>query len=159
MVIDEARRLAHHPRPLRVGGVAGAHRDLDVGRVEAELARDLGDLAQRALQVLGDVDGERLQRRHVDDARDAVDRLARLVREVQPVDAHEEPGERLARSGGRGDERVVARRDVRPAVALRRRRARRGSDARNHVPTAGWNPSTDMPAPKLSWCAPSGVPG
>ena len=50
------------------------------------------------------------------------DRLTRFVRAVQAVDAHEEAGERLARAGGRGDQRVGARRDVRPAVALRRRR-------------------------------------
>ena len=117
---DERRRLADHPRPLRVRGVAGAHRDADVGRVETELGGDLGDLAQRSLEVLGDVDRERLQRRHVDDARDAVDRLAGVVGAVEPVDADEEAGERLPRAGRRRDERVGARGDVRPGVALRR---------------------------------------
>ena len=51
-----------------------------------------------------------------------VDRLTRFVREVEPVDALEERGERLARTGRRGDERVVARGDARPTVALRWRR-------------------------------------
>ena len=124
--------------------------DLDVGRVETELARDCGDLAQRPLEVLRDVDRERLQRRHVDDARDAGDRLTRVVREVQPVDAHEEPGERLARTGRRGDERVAARGDVRPPFALRRRRPF-GEAAPEPVPTAGWKPSTRAIAvPRLS---------
>ena len=77
---------------------------------------------ERALEVLGDVDRERLQRRHVDDPRDAVDRLARVVRPVEAVDAHEEPGERLARAGGRGDQRVGAR----PRCAGQPSRLRRG---------------------------------
>src|SRR6185295_1540388 len=95
-------------------------RDPDVGRGEPELARDLRDLAQRAVEVLGDVDRERLQRGDVDDAGDVVDRLAPLVRAVEAVDAHEEAGERLARSGGRGDEGVGAGRDVAPPARLRR---------------------------------------
>ena len=36
---------------------------------------------------------------------------------VEAVDAHEEAGEGLARAGGRGDERVAAGGDVRPALA------------------------------------------
>ncbi len=125
----EARRGPHHARPLRARGVTGAHPDFDVRRVEPELARDLGDLTQGALQVLGDVDRERLQRRHVHDARDTGDRLTRLVGQVALVDALEERGERLARTGGRGDERVPARRDEGPAFALRRRRPFREAPA------------------------------
>ena len=119
---DEARRLAHHARPLGARRVAGADTDVDRRRVEPELDRDRRDLAERPLQVLGDVDRERLQRRHVHDARDAVDRLAGFVREVEPVDALEERGERLARTGRRRDQHVFARGDARPPVALRRGR-------------------------------------
>ena len=32
------------------------------GAVEPQLGRDVGDLGERAFEVLGDVDGERLQR-------------------------------------------------------------------------------------------------
>ena len=78
-----------------------------------------GDLGERALEVLGDVDGQRLQRRDVDHPGDAVDLVAPLVRPVEAVDADEEPGERLARAGGRGDERVVAGGDLGPTFGLR----------------------------------------
>ena len=71
---DEARRPAQHRGALGAGGVAGADGDPHLGRVEAELLGDGGDLGERALEVLGDVDGQRLQRRHVDDPRGAVDR-------------------------------------------------------------------------------------
>ena len=40
------------------------------------------------------------------------------MRTVETVDAHQEAGERLARSRGGRDERVVARLDVGPALAL-----------------------------------------
>ena len=119
----EARRVAQHRGALRGGGVAGADRDPDVRGREPELDRDLGDLRQRALEVLGDVDRERLQRRHVDDPGDVGDRLARVVGPVEPVDADEEPGEGLARSGGGRDQRVDARGDVDPALGLRAGRA------------------------------------
>ncbi len=66
---DEARRLAHHRRALRAGVSPVRTATRMSGAVEAELARDLGDLRQRSLQVLGDVDRERLERRHVDDPR------------------------------------------------------------------------------------------
>ena len=49
-----------------LGGVAGADRHPDVGRLVAQLGGHGGDLGQRPLEVLGDVDGQRLQRRHVD---------------------------------------------------------------------------------------------
>ena len=116
---EEARRFARHPRAFRVRRVAGTNRDPDIRGVESELTRDLRDLPQRTLEVLGDVDGERFQRRHVDDACDVLDRLAGVVREVQPVDADEEAGQRLARTGRRRDERVGTGGDVRPGGALR----------------------------------------
>ena len=126
---DEARWLAHHRGALRARGVAGAHGDAHVRCAEPELGRDLGDLGQRPFEVLRDVDRERLERRHVDDARDAVDLLAAFVRAVQAVDAHEEAGEGLARPGGRGDQRVVPGRDLRPTLLAAARSARRGTGA------------------------------
>ena len=61
------------------------------GRVEPELGGDVGDLGERSLEVLGDVDRERLQRRDVDDPGDAVHVGARLVGAVQRVDATRNP--------------------------------------------------------------------
>ena len=116
----EARRSAQHRGAFGAGGVAGAHRDAQLGRVEPQLLGDRGDLGERALEVLGDVDRERLQRRDVDDPRGACDLVALLVGAVEAVDADEEAAEGLARSGGRGDQRVVAGRDVRPALGLGR---------------------------------------
>ncbi len=142
----EARRLAHHRAALRAGGVAGAHRHAHLGRIEAELGGDARDLGQRPFEVLGDVDGQRLQRRHVDDARHAVDLLAALVRAVEAVDAHEEGGERLARTGGRGDERVAPGGDVRPRLLLRARWGPRGSGAGTTLrPPGASQPAPDAP--------------
>ena len=87
---------------------------------QAHLAGDVGDLGQRPFEVLGDVDGQRLERRHVDHSGARVGSPAAWV-EVEPVDAHEEPGERFARPGGRGDQGVAGRRNMRPALELRRR--------------------------------------
>ena len=113
-----------------------------VGRVEAELRGDRGDLGERALEVLGDVDGQRLERRDVDDPRGAVDVVARVVGAVQAVDADEEPGERLARAGGRGDRACRGRRrcaaSPRPAGVV----GPSGKRRRNHSATAGWKPAS-----------------
>ena len=58
----EARRSSQHRRTLGARGVAGAHGNTEQRRVEPELDGDRGDLGQRTFEVLGDVDGERLQR-------------------------------------------------------------------------------------------------
>ena len=84
------------------------------------LGGHLGDLAQRDLEVLVDVDGQRLERGDVDDLGRPLHRLAARGGEVQLVDGDQEAGQRLARAGGRGDERRLAGRDVRPALLLRR---------------------------------------
>ena len=55
---QDVRRLAEHRLALALRGVAGAHRDLEVG----------ADAAQRHAQVAVDVVGERLERRDVDEA-------------------------------------------------------------------------------------------
>ena len=61
---------------------------------------------------------KRLQRRYIDDAH-FVRQAALLLRFAQqPVDRREEGGERLARAGGRGDERMLAAPDGAPAFEL-----------------------------------------
>jgi hypothetical protein len=117
----ERRRAPQHGRPLGRGRVAGAHAHADGGRGEAHRLGRGGDLGQGALEVVGDVDRQGLERRHVGHARRGAHVGPRLVRPVQPVDGDEEPGERLARPGGGGDQRVAPRGDVRPALRLRRR--------------------------------------
>ena len=113
----ERARRADHRRPLAGRGVAGADADGELGRRQPEPPRRGGDLGQRPLEVLGDVDGQGLQRRDVDHPR-AGDRLAPGEGEVEAVDGHEEAGQRLARAGGRGDEGVLAGRDRRPGRLL-----------------------------------------
>ena len=141
----EARRLAHHRAALRAGGVAGAHRHPHLGCIEAELGGDVGDLGQRPFEVLGDVDGQRLQRRHVDDARHAVDLLARARGRGR--------GGRCTRGRRRGScPTRWARRpsvscaggDVRPRLLLRRGGALGEpapeplGDCRVHLGQSGW---------------------
>ena len=115
---DERARRPDHGRPLAGGAVAGAHPDREVGRGQPEPPRRGGDLGQRSLEVLGDVDRQRLQRRDVDDP-GAADREPPGVGEVQPVDGHEEAGQRLARAGGRRHQRVLPGGDGWPGGLLR----------------------------------------
>ena len=109
---EDVGRVAAHGGPLALRRVAGAHGDRHVG----------ADAAQRRAEVALDVVGQRLQRRDVDEARPALALGQRIGR--QAVERPQERGERLARSGGRRDEDVIARRDGRPRLLLRRRRLR-----------------------------------
>ena len=69
----------------------------------------------RLREVLVDVGAQRLQRRDVDDAHFVGERpVAALLDEV--VEGGEKRGERLARAGRRGDQRVAAVADRRPAA-------------------------------------------
>ncbi len=61
----EGGRPADHRRPLGRRGVAGAHAHPDRRRVEPQLGGHRRDLVERPLQVVGDVDGQGLERRHV----------------------------------------------------------------------------------------------
>ena len=62
---QDVRRVLEHGGALGGGRVAGPDRDPDVRRAQPEPDGHRGDLAQRRLQVLLDVGGQRLQRRHV----------------------------------------------------------------------------------------------
>ena len=100
------------------------------------------DAGERRAEVLLDVDGERAERRDVEDARALLRGRRRLGR--QPVDRPQERGERLARSGGREDQRVVARarsspsRRAGPAWARRTwRRTTRGPRGRRRRASRG----------------------
>jgi hypothetical protein len=98
--------LARQRRALRGRRVASAHGDGELRCDETELAGNVRDLLQWSVQVLRDVDRERLERRHVDDLRPPSDLLACVVSAIETVDADEESRQRFPRAGGRRDERV-----------------------------------------------------
>ena len=74
---EDGRRFLHHGGPGARGGVARADRHGDRGGLEAELLGRLGDLGQRAFQVLLDVDGQGFERRNVHNPGPAAQVLAR----------------------------------------------------------------------------------
>ena len=112
-------------------GVAGAHADADLrGALSAPLG-DAGDAGQRRAQVAFDVDGQRLQRRYVQNAGPtACEGSARCWWPGlggQPVDGPQERGQRLSGSGRRDDQRVIAVGDGRPGLRLCIGRGREGA--------------------------------
>ena len=97
--------------PVRVAVRSGASADAACrGRRE--------QLAQRRLEVLADVVGERLERRDVDHQRPLGQRALGGAPD-QAVQAEREGGQGLARPGRRGDQHVAAGPDQRPALDLR----------------------------------------
>src|ERR1700694_541286 len=96
--------------------IASADRDRDRRLLEAHPLGLHRDASERSLEVALDVDRERLQRGHIEDA--TALRFCRNRLRRQPVDAPEEGGERLATSGGRRHQGVLARGDRPPAAVL-----------------------------------------
>jgi hypothetical protein len=109
---EDVRRFADHRLALLLRRVAGPDRHLHVG----------ADPAQRCAQVLLDVVAERLQRRDVDEPGAISGRLGH-----EAVERPQESGQRLARAGGRADQRVLPGRDRRPGLLLSGRRRREGT--------------------------------
>ena len=101
-------------RSRSLAGVSPVRTSTVIARAGAEPLQ----AGERRAQVALDVIRQRLDRRHVDDARARP--LARLARE--PIEAPQERGERLAAAGRREHQRVVAARDARPAAPLDRGR-------------------------------------
>ena len=117
---DVRRRRGAIRARSRAGRVPGADRhgrDPDARRRARSATR--GDAGDRRAQVALDVDGERLERRDVEDA--AALGLGGLGREHQPVDRREEGRQRLARAGRREQQRGAPAQDRRPAFFLGRR--------------------------------------
>ena len=117
---QERRWGLHHGGAGPRRGVAGAHRHRDGGNGQSQFARHLGDLGQGTLEVLVDVDGQGLERRHVDHPHHGAQVLAPLRGPIGGVDGDEEAGQGLARAGGRGDQGVGALGDTRPPLLLGR---------------------------------------
>ncbi len=108
---QDVRGVAQHRGTLARRRVAGADRHAHL-LAEAEAA-------ERRAQVALDVVGERLQRGHVEQARAVI--VERRGGD-KAVEAPEERGERLARAGRGADQDVLAGRDRRPRLRLRRGR-------------------------------------
>ena len=143
-------------------GVAGADQDAQIRRGQPELAGRRVDLGERPLEILLDVRGEGLER-DVDDARLAVlDAAGRRRLPEEPVDRDEEGGQRLARAGGRGDQRVLAAGDRGPAAAWGSV-GPSGNRRSNQIRTAGWEKVSASMAPESTsgsrGCPSRGAPG
>ncbi len=122
---EQVGRVAGQTATLVLGSVAGTECDLGLVERSTESFGGETDTLQRAPQVLLDVDGERPQRRDVENARAAVLVFGSGHR-GELVESPEEGGEGLARAGGGQDERVVAVGDLRPTLDLRSRRLDEG---------------------------------
>ena len=119
------RRALDHGRALAGRGVAGAHLHANVHVRQMERLQLRTNAGQRPLQVALDVVGQRLERRHVHHAGFVCEPACHAVAH-QCVDCGEERRQRLARTGGRGDQRVPASANCRPGLGLRRRRRAEG---------------------------------
>ena len=100
---QDVGRRPQHPLAVALRRVARAHADRE----------RRADPGERPAEVALDVVVERLERRDVEEPQPLAGRV------VQPVEAEEERGERLARAGRRLDEDVPAGRDRRPGELLR----------------------------------------
>ena len=114
---QNVRRIALEPGALDRGRVPRP--DGDRRRVVdiAAGAGTVGDAGERGAQVPLDIDGQRLERRHVQHAAPPIP-VGRLI-EHEPVDAPQERGQRLAAAGRRQDQRGLSPRNCRPSLRLR----------------------------------------
>ena len=117
VVIRMSDAFAAEARALDGRRIARPDGNLRHGDRDAARPRDVGDAGERRAKVPLDVDGQRLERRHVEHAAPLRGRRRRL--EHQAVEAPEKRGERLAAAGRREDERRFAAGDRGPAKLLR----------------------------------------
>ena len=115
---QDVRRLAQHARALGRRGVAGARSRADGREVDAALAGQREHFGKRRLEILANVVGQRLERRHVDDDR-GVRKGPFRGAPHEPVERQGKGRERLARPRRSGDQDVAPGSDQRPAVHLR----------------------------------------
>ena len=102
---ENVRRRSDHGRPFRRRRVTGADRGGDPGRGKPGGFGERLDCESGLGQVLVDVGAQRLERRHIEHPDLVGQRTAKALLE-QIVDRRQEGRQRLAGTGGRGDERV-----------------------------------------------------
>ena len=115
---QDVRRLAQRLLPFAGRCVAGAHggADMHVGQTER---RQFGaDAGERRFEVEPDVVRQCLQRRDVDHGGLVGQSFGRQTLPHQRIERGEKGGQRFARAGRRGDQRVAARADRRPRCHL-----------------------------------------
>ena len=116
---QEGRRTTHHGGSGTGWGVPCPDPHGDVRRGQPELGGYSGNLGQRLLQVLMDVDGEGLQRGHVDHRSGLADVPPLVEGPIQGVNGHQETGQGLARAGRGRDQSVPTGSNMWPTVSLR----------------------------------------
>jgi hypothetical protein len=120
---EDVRRAPHRFAALAGAGVAGADGGPDLGRGVAQLDGERLDLGQRLVEIPAHVVGQRLERRHVKDTGSVGERPTGRDRlSHQAIERPQEGRQGLAGSGGRRDQNILAGRDERPGLRLRRRR-------------------------------------
>ena len=130
---QDVRRPAQQPLPLGGRRVAGADGDVDAPAAAtpsfaaAAATPSSGTCRLRWMSLLSALSGEMYRTRTP---------RSRRVLPPQMIEAGEEGGERLAGAGRGEDERVLARRDGRPALALRRRRLAQSGRGTTPAPAA-----------------------
>ena len=117
---DDMRRPSPHLIALGLGGVSGANQRPDFGFRQPLFAQQRADARQRHFQVPLDIVGKGFQRRDIDDLR-LVLQFAGKPLPHQIVDGGQKGRERLAGSGGGGDQDIAARLNGRPRFRLCRR--------------------------------------
>ena len=115
---EDVRRPVEHGPARGHQRVAGADGGPDLRQRLARIARELGDLGERDLEVFLDVVAQRFERRDVQHFCAVRERAGGGLPD-EAVDAAEKGGEGLARPGRRGNQRASPREDVRPALNLR----------------------------------------
>jgi hypothetical protein len=118
---EDVGRLGDQLPAVLGRGVTGADRDLDVGLGQPQPVRRVPDPGQRGPQVPLDVHRQRLERGDVEHPGPSL-RVLRRRHRRQLVDRPQERGQRLARSGRRDDQRVLALADGPPGSRLGLRR-------------------------------------
>ena len=114
----DVRRALAHRGALVLRRIAGAHEGADAVLGQAARAQLGVDAGERRLEVAVDVVRERLERRDVHHVGLVGERAGGESGAHQLVDDGQEGRQRLARAGGRGDQDVAPRRDLRPRRLL-----------------------------------------
>ena len=114
---ENVRRLAAHFGAFALGRVSGAHQGADAYVWQTRFQQLVANAGQGRLQVLVDVVGQRLERRHVKDT-GFVRQAAVKPAPDQGIDDGEKGGQGLARSRGGADQGMGAGADRLPRSLL-----------------------------------------